>query len=313
MTVICLVLTTVVLLTIFSGIYVFIVACIRRKEMPWLAAEELQKTSYRKYVDHIQDADRWLAQHNAQDVYITSQDGLKLHALWVPAENPKGSIIFAHGYRSTPLLDFGLVLSYYHSKNMNLLLPYHRAHGKSEGKLITFGVLESNDMQAWIAYHDRFLCDCPVILSGLSMGASTVLYLANRDLSPNVKGIIADCGFTSPHEILACVFRDVTHLWAAPSLLVAELCARCFGGFSFWQCDTRKSLSCSRIPVFIVHGKADDFVPCEMSQEAYDSCTSNKKLLLVEGAGHGVSFLVEKEKYIQLIDAFLAENIFKGD
>lgn len=168
-------------------------------------------------------------------------------------------------------------------------------------------------MQAWIAYHNNHFGIFPILLSGLSMGASTVLYLADRDLGGNIKGIIADCGFTSPHEILSCVFRDVTHLWATPSILVAELCARCFGSFSLWQCDTRKSLSAARVPVLLVHGKADDFVPYEMSEQGYDACTGPKQLFLVDGAQHGVSYLVEKEKYTQLIDAFLAENLFKGE
>lgn len=308
-----LVLIAMLLMTVFSGVYVFVVACIRRKELPWLVEVELQKTPYRKYSKHIQAADRWLTEHNAQDIYITSDDGLKLHGLWVPADNPGGTVLLVHGYRSSPLLDFGLALSHYHARGLNILLPDQRAHGKSEGRVITFGVLESKDMYAWIAYHNKCFGTFPMLLSGLSMGASTVLYLADRDVGVNVKGIIADCGFTSPHEIAACVFRDVTHLWAMPSIVVAELCARLLGHFSLWQCDTRKSLSSARVPVPLVHGKADDFVPCEMTKQGYDACTGPKQLFLVDGAEHGVSFLVEPEKYTQLIDAFLAENIFKGE
>ena len=313
MTVILLVLAAVLLLTVVSGVYVFVVACVRRKELPWLVEAELQKTPCGKYSKQIQDADRWLAEHNAQDIHITSEDGLNLHALWVPADNPRGTVLFAHGYRSSPLLDFGIALPRYHAHGLNILLPDQRAHGKSEGKIITFGVMESKDMEVWIEYHNKCFGTFPILLSGMSMGASTMLYLADQDLDTNVKGIIADCGFTSPHEILASVFKDVTHLWALPSILIAELCARCLGRFSLWQCDTRKSLSDARIPVLMVHGKADDFVPCEMTKQGYDACTGPKQLFLVEGAKHGVSFLVEPEKYTQLIDTFLADNLFKGE
>jgi len=308
-----LVLIAALVVTVVSGVYVFVVACFRRKELPWLVESELQNTPYSKYSKYIQAAHRWLTEHCAQDVYITSDDGLKLHGMWVPVDNAKGTVIFSHGYRSSPLLEFGRAFEHYHAHGMNLLIPDQRAHGKSEGRIITFGVKESDDMQAWIAYHNNHFGIFPILLSGLSMGASTVLYLADRDLGGNIKGIIADCGFTSPHEILSCVFRDVTHLWATPSILVAELCARCFGSFSLWQCDTRKSLSAARVPVLLVHGKADDFVPYEMSEQGYDACTGPKQLFLVDGAQHGVSYLVEKEKYTQLIDAFLAENLFKGE
>ena len=313
MTGLIVVLCVVFAMIVVSGVYVFAVACIRRKELPWLVEAELQKTPCGKYSKQILAADRWLTEHDAQNVYITSGDGLKLHARWVPAVNPRGTVIFAHGYRSSPLLDFGLALSFYYAHGLNILLPDQRAHGKSEGRIITFGVMESNDMESWISYHNKQFGALPVLLSGLSMGASTMLYLADRDLSANVKGIIADCGFTSPHEILASVFRDVIHLWATPTIYVTELCARCFGHFSLWQRDTRNSLASARIPVLMVHGKADDFVPCEMTIQGYQACTGPKQMFLVDGAEHGVSFLVETERYTQLIETFLADNLFKGE
>ncbi len=300
---------TILLMTVVSGVYVFVVGCVRRKELPWLVEKELEKTPYKKYCKHIQDAHCWLSEHNAQDVWITSTDGLKLHGLWISADKPKGTVLFAHGYRSSPLLDFGLAFSYYHNLGFNLLVPDQRSHGKSQGCYITFGVKESLDFEDWIAYHNDCFGKLPLVLSGLSMGASTVLYLADRDIPDNVKGIIADCGFTSPYEILACVFRGVTHLPAIPSMVVAELCARSFAGFSLRQCDTRKSLANARVPVLMVHGKEDGFVPCEMSKQGYDACSGSIQLFLVDGADHGVSFLVEPEKYRQLIDDFLEKNL----
>lgn len=297
------------LLLLVSGGYVFVVGCVRHKELPWLVKEEIEKTPYGKYYDHIVSSDRWLKDHNARDIYITSHDGLKLHGLWVPAENPKGTVLFAHGYRSCMLVDFGLAFDFYHKRGMNLLIPEQRSHGKSQGRFITFGVKESRDMQRWLDFHNQEFGSCPVILSGLSMGASTVLYLADKALPDNVKGIIADCGFTSPKEILSSVFTRVIHLPAAPSIWVADLFARLFAGFSLSECDTRKSLAGSRLPVLMVHGTDDNFVPCEMTKEGFAACTGPKQLLLAEGAEHGVSFLVEQERYTQMIIAFLDETI----
>jgi len=303
------VLLSVLLLILVSGGYMFFVACMRREELPWLVEEEMQKTHYKEYIQYILVGADFFKKHNTQKVQIESYDGLKLWGLWVPADNPKGTVILAHGYRSSKYLDFGLALQFYHDWGMNLLVPDQRAHGNSEGKFITFGVKESRDMIQWIHYHNQTHGNLPVVLSGLSMGASTMLYLADQDLPKNIKGIIADCGFTSPKEILASVFRNVVHLPAGPTLLGAELFARIFAGFSLSEKDTRKSLRNSKLPVLMVHGLADNFVPCEMTQQGYSACTGEKELLLVEGAGHGVSFLVDRQRYTEEILRFLERNV----
>lgn len=299
------VIISVIVLLIVSGIYVFCVGCIRRKELSWLIEDEVRKTSYGKYFENIVAAHQWLLEHKAEEVYTKSYDGLKLHGLWVPAPNAKGTVLFAHGYRSTLLVDFGLAFEIYYKYGMNLLIPDQRSHGKSEGKYITFGVKESKDMLQWIHYHNKHLCDGPLILSGLSMGASTVMYLADKDLPQNVKGIIADCGFTSPKEILASVFRRVIRLPAVPTLFVTDLVARLVAGFSLTQCDTRKSLKKNRLPIIMVHGMDDGFVPCSMTEEGYAVCSGPKQLLLVDGADHGVSFLVERKRYTEMVLKFL--------
>ena len=297
------------LLIMASGAYVFILACVRRKELPWMVEEEIKKTSYGKYYNCILASDEWLKAHHAQDVYITSDDGLKLHGFWIPAENPRGTILLAHGYRSTMLVDFGLAYAFYHALGMNILVPHQRAHGESEGRYITFGVKESEDFLHWIHFHNETFGKHQMILSGMSMGASTVLFLADKELPSNVKCIIADCGFTSPWTILDKVYRSVTHLPSGLSLWAADLFARVFAGFSLTDKDTRKTLKKARLPVLMVHGLSDDFVPCDMTKQGFEACTGEKELLLVEGAGHGVSFLVDKETYTKRIIAFLEKHL----
>ena len=255
-----------VLLILISGAYMFVVGCVRKSDLPWLVEEEIKKTSYGRFYDYMVSADRWLKEHDAQEVSIASYDGLRLCGLWIPAENPKGTILLAHGYRSTKLADFSVAYDYYHRHGMNILVPDQRSHGKSEGRYITFGVKESKDMLSWIDFHNREFGDYQMILSGLSMGASTMLYLVDQDLPENVKGLIADCGFTSPKDILASVFKRVIHLPAGPTVLAADLFARLFAGFSLYEKDTRKTLANSKIPVFMIHGTGDDFVPCDMTR-----------------------------------------------
>lgn len=303
------ILFAVLLLVLASGVYIFVLACVRRKELPWMIEEEIKKTSYAKYYNCIIASDEWIRGHNAEDIYVTSKDGLRLHAYWIPAENPRGTVLLVHGYRSTMLVDFGLAYPFYHALGMNILVPHQRAHGESEGKYITFGVKESEDMKCWIEYHNNHFGNYQMVLSGMSMGASTVLFLADQTLPDYVKCIIADCGFTSPWEILDNVYRSVIHLPSGPSLYAADLCSRLIADFSLREKSTKMSLKNAKLPVFMIHGLADDFVPSDMTREGYDVCTGEKKLLLVEGAGHGISFLMDKERYTKNIISFLEDNL----
>lgn len=303
------VLLAVMLVILVCGGYIFTVACRRRKEVPWLVEEEINKTPYAKYYKYISTADKWLKTHQAQDVYIRSRDGLRLHGLWVPADDPKGTMLLVHGYRSTMLVDFSLMFDFYHGLGMNLLIPDQRSHGKSEGKYITFGVKESGDMLGWLAFHNRQYGPYPLILCGLSMGASTVLYMADESLPDNVRGIIADCGFTSPKAIIGQVYGKVTHLPGTLPLLAADLFARVFAGFSLTQKDTRKTMEKDTLPVLLVHGLDDGFVPSWMTQQSYDACRGPKQLLLVEGAEHGMSFYMDRARYASAVIEFLKDHV----
>lgn len=295
----------ILLLLLVSGGYVFCIACVRTKEPNWLIEEEVSKTSYAPFYQSMVDADKWLQSHDAKSVYIQSRDGLQLHGRWIPAENAIGTIILFHGYRSTVIADFGPAFELYHSKGLNILVPDQRSHGKSQGRFITFGVKESEDALQWIKHHNETCGEIPLFLSGLSMGASTVMYVADQDLPDNVRGIIADCGFTSPAAILSSVYSNVIHLPAGPSVIAADIFARLFARFSLYQKDSRKTLAQNKTPILIIHGKDDGFVPCRMSRQSYGACAGPKELLLVKGADHGVSFLTDTKLYKATVDRFM--------
>ena len=148
-----------------------------------------------------------------EDAYITSGDGLRLHAKVFRAENERAAVLLFHGYRSDyGYFDFGAVIRKYLEKGISLLLVDQRSHGKSEGKYIGFGIKERGDCLLWAAEATRIFAGLPLVLEGLSMGATTVLMASGDDLPPEVKGIIADCGFTSPKAILSEVIRADYHL-----------------------------------------------------------------------------------------------------
>lgn len=297
------------ILLLLSGGYMFFIGCYAGKKIDWLDEEKLKGTRDEIYIECIRSSVQWLKENHARDIYVKSPDGLRLHGLWIPAENPKGTVLMAHGYRSTMLIDLHLGFELFHQLGFNVLVPEQRAHGQSQGKYITFGVKESRDMIAWLKYYRAELGQWPVILYGISMGASTMLYLADQKLPAQVCGIIADCGFTSPAAILSHVYRRVIRLPAAPTVAVAQLFAKVLAGFSLWEKDTRKILNSSCYPVLLIHGEADGFVPCEMTRQAYAVCKDPKKMLLVKTAEHGLSFLIDPKSYSGTVIDFLRKYV----
>lgn len=302
-------LLTIPVAALAGGYWGFQHACRRIPEPDWESEDALRGTAYGEFSQSIPFAAKWLRDHGAQDVQIQSFDGLCLRGKWVPAQSSKATIILFHGYHTHYLHDFAGIFSMYHSVGLNLLLVRQRAHGESEGEYITFGVRERKDVLSWIEFHNREHGMDNVFLGGMSMGASTVLFAAGEELPPNVRGITADCGFSSPAEILGHVIRRDYHLPAKLVLPLMEVWARALGGFSLYECDTRRTLARSKTPIIFIHGTADTFVPTAMSRTGYDACKSERELLLVEGAGHGRSYLYEPDRLTKALVVFFNRNI----
>lgn len=292
-----------------GGYWGFQYACKRLPDPDWDSEESLRNSAFREFSESIPRAAKWLRDHNAEDVETVSFDGLKLRGKWVPAPEPKATIILFHGYHTHYLNDFAGIFSMYNSIGLNLLLVRQRAHGESEGRYITFGVRERKDVLSWVEFHNRVHGMDNVFLGGMSMGASTLLFAAGEDLPPNVRGISADCGFNSPKDILAKFTKERFHLPPALVLPLMEVWARTLGGFSLTECDTRRTLAKAKVPILFIHGNADTFVPSDMTQIGYDACASEKELHMVEGAGHGRSYLFAMDELTAALVDFFNRNL----
>lgn len=187
----------------------------------------------------------------------------------------------------------------------NLLLIEQRAHGKSEGSTISFGILERRDLLCWVDYAiKRFGADVTIFLYGVSMGGATVLMASDLELPKNVKAIIADCPYTKPLDVILHVGKTT----AFPQWLIkpfAILGARIYGSFDLLETDAIRAVQNTKIPILIIHGEDDRYVPCEMSAEAAEVNPKMVQRHTFPGAAHGISYLVDTPRYHKIVKDFI--------
>ena len=239
-----------------------------------------------------------------EDVYIQSFDGLRLHAKFYPAKEKAPIHILMHGYRSSALLDFSGAISDAVEEGHNVLLVDQRGHAGSEGKYLSFGIFESRDCLSWIEYINRRVgTDSPIILKGVSMGGATVLMSTALDLPENVLGILSDCGYSSPEKII----RHVMKLRHYPAFLfpLVRMGGRLFCGFDICSASPLEALKSCKVPLFVIHGDDDRFVPYAMAREILDACPTDKFFFTGRGAGHGLSYILDKPGYMEVYNKFI--------
>lgn len=190
----------------------------------------------------------------------------------------------------------------------NVLLIDHRSHGESEGKLITYGIKERFDAAKWVDFLiNRFGTDHEVFFSGISMGAATVMMASDVGLPKNVKGIVADSGYSSPTDIIGNVAENTFHISRKLAMALLEPMCRIFGKFSLYETSALKALETNTIPMLFIHGKADTLVPYEMSVECYNTAKCKKEIVLIDGAEHGCGYMEQKEFVRDKLQAFFDE------
>ena len=243
-----------------------------------------------------------------EEFCITSFDGLKLYGKYYEcAPNAPIELMF-HGYRGGAERDLCGGIQRCFKLGRNCLIVDQRASGKSEGNVITFGVNESKDCLKWIDFMiEHFGMDVKIILTGISMGASTVLMAAGRELPSNVVGVLADCGYSTARDIIKKCVRQI-HLPADILYPFIKLGAKIYGHFDLEEYTPVEAMKTCQLPVIFFHGESDDFVPGDMSQITYDACSSAKRIEIIPDADHGIAYLLDPERYLNAVAEFFTEN-----
>lgn len=269
-------------------------------------------TDWNQYMPLIQERKAYLLSKPHEDVFIYSHDGLKLHGTYFPNEKSKKLVICFHGYTSEGMKDYNGLSDYYLKRGFGMLLIDERTHGQSEGDYIGFGCLDRMDALRWIEWGiNKCGRDVQIILHGTSMGGATVLMASGLKLPKQVKGIISDCGFTSPKHVFTHVLNSMYHLPAFPIMQIADYVNKSRAGYGLDECNAAREVRKAQVPILMIHGDADTFVPSSMCEEIYENCASEKKKLIIKGAAHAESYYKDMAAYEKAMDELMERVIEK--
>lgn len=255
----------------------------------------------------------WIKEARAmpyREVSICSFDGLTLRGRYYEQIPGAPMELMLHGYRGHSERDMCGGVQRAFALGRNALVVDQRACGRSDGHIITFGIKESQDCLDWVKFISQtFGEEQKIILTGISMGAATVLMTGCMDLPEQVIGILADCGYSSAEDIMKKILRQIR----LPQFFYwfVRFGGKLFGGFDLNEARPVDAVKQCKVPVIFFHGESDDYVPCEMSRLNFELCTTAKRLITVPGAGHGLSFPVDEEQYITELRMFGNEHWYQ--
>lgn len=296
-----------VLLAAALGTAFFLVACLWGKKFDYRDEKVLKNSAYGAHLPELKRGFDAIEAMEWENVTVRSYDGKKLHGLLCGTEEAPGTVIVFHGFRCCPQVDFACQLPLLRSLGLRVLAVDERAHQDSGGKLLTYGVRERRDALCWIEeINRRFGAASPVFLYGISMGSATVQMACGPGLPGNVRGVIADCGYTSPYAELKHYISKWLRLPAGIVMPLMSAAARVIGGFGLKEASSADAMAKNEtVPVLFIHGTADSLVPFSMTEENYAACRAPKTLLPVEGAEHALSRFTNPALYDGAVTDFL--------
>jgi hypothetical protein len=251
------------------------------------------------------DVEYW-QKEKFETVTIESHDKLKLVGAYKDFGNDKLAII-VHGLGGK----HDLMTEYaklFQQMSFDILAIDLRSHGKSEGNEMTMGQEESKDVLLWVGKATQLKSNYKIVLFGVSLGATSVSLLAGEDL-PSVKAIVEDCGFNNASTETKFVYSK--------SKLKSKFIYNLFinylsktHGIDLKKVDVASKVKNAKIPVLVIHGDKDDFVPTQNGYEIFDALPEDKRdIKIIKGAGHVESIVVDKNGYKNKIKEFLNKYI----
>lgn len=248
--------------------------------------------------------ERWSLENPEQMLFLTSRDGVRLAAHWWDYGR-KHTVIFIHGYGNTGKQATLVAPLLVDMLDANILAPDCRGHGESGCGYIGMGWPDRFDVIDWAKHIAvRFGEQHDIVLFGLSMGGASVLSASGEELPNNVRVICSDCGFSSLYDMFADVLKTRLHLPKWPLMCIVDGEFKRMFGYYVHDVQPIRQVVGSKVPILIIHGSNDQFVPVRMAYELYQVCPGEKEILIIDGAMHALSAIVDTERYCKVVGAF---------
>ena len=238
---------------------------------------------------------------------ITSSDGLTLCGIYYPAENESDkTVICIHGFGSHAEREWAFPGLFYHSLGFNVLIPYQRAHGISEGKKITFGMLEGLDMIKWIDKVQEITPNAQILIHGLSMGGGIALELSDTKELPCIKGIISDAPTPSVEAFFYNVSREIFGKGG-------EAVAKCaiddlnkYTGLEAKNFNFVETVKNSVHPLLLSAGSMENLADLLDKIKQNNPCDT--EIIILDGCNHGNGMYKQTEVYQAKIKEFIDKH-----
>lgn len=238
-----------------------------------------------------------------EGVSFPSCDGTILRRWFVPAEQPRATVVFCHGRAGSKAPDL-IYVPQFRRHRFNVLLFDFRAHGESDGHRSSLVYYERQDLLAAISYlQGRGIKQ--VGLMGFSMGAAVAV--ATPPLSESVRAVIADSAFAELRTILVTYLQQRGVLRPVASALTTLIiwAAGLRLGCRLPDADPLRWVAhIAPRPLLLIHGGQDQGIPVSDAHRLYEAAGEPKELWVVPEAKHRCVDKVCPEEYMSRVLAF---------
>lgn len=265
-----------------------------------------KEDSWYETIKKVHDSVKEISKNNSTILEIKSFDNLTLKAKYYYQEDINApTVICVHGFTSHAEREWAFPGLFYLSLGFNVLIPYQRAHGLSEGDFITLGALEYKDMINWIKKINEFAPDSKILIHGLSMGGGIALDLINKELK-NVKGIIADAPSMSIDSFFINVCKNV---FKENGEKVAKLAIKRFNKMfntDVAKFDRMKNVENSKYPLLLSAGSNEEYDDLFTYLKSISPCEVD--IIILKDCNHGNGMYKKTKAYQSAIKKFIKRN-----
>jgi len=219
-----------------------------------------------------------------EDVWLTTDDGVRIHGWFLPHPSARATLLFLHGNGGN--LSHRLEkLALFRALGLQVFIIDYRGYGQSEGTPSEQGTyLDASAAWRYLTTEKKIPAE-KIILYGESLGGAVAAWLGSRH---RAGGLITESAFTSIADMARHYYPYL------PVRLLTRI-----------HYPVIKYITGVHFPVLIIHSPDDEIVPFAQAQALYQAANEPKTFLEISG-DHNSGFLHSIERYRNGLDKFIS-------